>query len=652
MLESAAAEPTELATNVIVPALTKPTPAMTTADAPTALVLPAQEPDAVVDEIARILRETFPPIRDDIRLAKAFRGLSGDDVPDQLLSANRPSVGTKQKFRIYNVVDNTIGDIEAELIAISDHAYFWFDVDPESPTPSDIEVREVGDAFDAIYENVVNHFGMESKPGIDGDPRLHVVNASAMSLCGVAEDMASNCLLAGLVQPSDILPREVDPRSNEREMFIMNAHRFGGDYYLGVLAHELRHMIEDNYDRADSDWEKEGSATLAAQLAGYKSAGIERGNLFLANPDQQLNSWTDGDTSSHYGQGYLLNRYIYDRLGAKLYYQFATNSLPGLQAVDSIAQDNGLDISGDSLWLDWLVALIVHNEPLADEIYQFESDGLQTATYIPVDTLPAEFQESVSQYAADYYEIPAYANEVIFKGQEDVSLLGLNPISGHRFWFSQRGNNINPRLTREIDLKGVDRATLSYQAYIDIEHGYDFAYVSVSTDGGNTWLPIVGENMAGADPADNPAGSAFTDRFYTGRNGTWVEEKIDMGSFAGQTILLRFEYVTDPILTYGGFALDDIIIPEIGFYDDVEKLDSGWQAEGFVRATTTLPQNWHLQLITYDEDRPVVHKIEVDSSSETAISLDSYNLRQSAMLIVAATAPTTLQPAKYELIIR
>ncbi|MFQ5435398.1 MAG: hypothetical protein ACE5FD_11035, partial [Anaerolineae bacterium] len=182
---------------------------------------------------------------------------------------------------------------------------------------------------------------------------------------------------------------------------------------------------------------------------------------------------------------------------------------------------------------------------------------------------------------------------------------------------------------------------------VDIEQGYDFAYVSVSVDDGRTWQPLVAENMAGLEPEDNPADSALTDRFYTGELHAWFQERVDLSAYAGQEILLRFEYVTDLILTYGGFALDNIAIPEIGFFDDAESDGTGWLAEGFVRATAVLPQPWHLQLITFEGDVPVVQSVDLGDgwSAEFTVPPSS----RAPILIVAAAAPETLQVANYQL---
>ncbi|MFQ5419286.1 MAG: hypothetical protein ACE5EY_02870, partial [Anaerolineae bacterium] len=555
--------------------------------------------------------------------------------------------GDHLTFNINNLDTNTVSAIDTVLLAVSDHAYFWFDTGPGSVDPDRGELAEMATLFDEIYEMDVQYFGSEANPGIDGDPRVHIVHASPLALCDVTLATADQCGFAGYFSSDNVLPTAVEPSSNAREMFIMNITQFDTNFYRNVLAHEFRHMIEDAHDRGDADWEAEGSASLAEELLGYPRSPQLRGNLFINEPDLQLNAWSDENRTPHYGMGYVLNRYIFDRLGEKLYREFATSPGYGLDAVTAVAQANGLDITGESLWLDWLAALAIHNEPGAPEMYRFKGVELDSAAMTAV-RLPFTAGANVHQFASDYYELPANtAVTVQFSGDPVVPLLDTAPISGERYWYAQRANYSNPRLTRTVDLRDVDTATLAYWAYVDIEQGYDFAYVSVSVDDGRTWQPLVAENMAGLEPEDNPADSALTDRFYTGELHAWFQERVDLSAYAGQEILLRFEYVTDLILTYGGFALDNIAIPEIGFFDDAESDGTGWLTEGFVRATAVLPQPWHLQLITFEGDVPVVQSVDLGDgwSAEFTVPPSS----RAPILIVAAAAPETLQVANYQL---
>lgn len=593
------------------------------------------------------LESSYPPERDDVALAVAYNGLI--ELPSETPPEPKSySVGTNEPITITNTDLNTTSSPNFKLLYISDHAYFWFDSTPGISEPDGDTLAATGDAFDIIYEQDIAAFGSEDNPGIDGDPRVHIVNASPLSVCDVTESNSHQCGLGGYFGSSDILPQSVDPTSNEREMFVMNGSFFGSSTYLDILAHEFRHMIESNYDANDWDWEVEGSAMLAEDLLGFPGDPIARGNMFLGNPDQQLNRWSDGNTFPYYGQGYLMNRYIYDRLGPDLYKTFATHSEPGFAAVDAIAAENNLDFDGKSLWLDWLAALAIHDKENAPAIYSLP-DGLNTAASASINKFPTAVDSTVKQFAADYYLLFGDGTATLnFTGSNHAPLLKVLPLSGGHMWLANRANYSNMRLTREFDLTNIDSAALEYAVFHEIEEGYDFAYVSISTDGGQTWQGLVAEQMQGETAADDPSDVAFTDRFYTGRSGEWVQETADLTPYAGQVVQIRFEYVTDPILTFGGIAFDNIAIPEIDFYDDAES-DAGWLAEGFVRATGYVPQRWHLILITYENDTPVVTPIELVENN-TAMVQFSLNSEGGGRpyLIIAASAPMTLEPAHYQ----
>ncbi|MEZ4594154.1 MAG: immune inhibitor A [Chloroflexota bacterium] len=633
-----------------------PTPTVTNSPDTTSHTWPA--PPKAYDALSRApvtpaeettfadLEANYPPERDDIRLAIAYRGLT--ELPTDPPTPIEYSVGVREPLFILNTDVNTLSSPDFELLHISDHAYFWFDSTPGLSTPTAQALQETGAAFDEIYERDTQLFGPEDNPGIDGDPRIHIVNASPLSVCAVTVVTASQCGLGGYFGSSDILPQSVDPSSNEREMFVMNGSFFGSSTYLDILAHEFRHMIESNYDANDWDWEVEGSAMLAEDLLGFTGDPISRGNMFLRNPDQQLNRWVDGNTLPYYGQGYVMNRYIYNRLGEKLYRDFAMHPEPGFAALDALAAENNLDFSGMSIFLDWLVALAIHEDPNAPAIYELR-EGLNTAASTGINNFPTSINTTVSQFAADYYQLFGDGSATLsFTGSNHVPLIELLPLSGEHMWLANRANYSNMRLTREFDLSGVSSATLQYSVFHDIEVGYDFAYVSLSTDGGTTWQGLTASNMQGQAVSDDPADAAYTDRFYTDRSSGWVQESIDLSAYAGQTVQLRFEYVTDPILTFGGIAFDNIAIPEIGFYDGAET-DEGWLAEGFVRATGHIPQRWHVLLVTYENETPTVREVALaaDNTATVDFSLASAGGKR-PFLIVAATSPMTLEPGHYQ----
>ncbi|HSH01367.1 MAG TPA: hypothetical protein VLL52_02540 [Anaerolineae bacterium] len=589
-----------------------------------------------------------PPQRDDVALAAVYLGLSGE-VVDKPPVTEPLAVGTEATINVLNHDDNTMTAVPMVMKWASEHAYFWFDEGPGSYDPTERELEQTGREFDVIYEQVVSIFGSEANPGVDGDPRIHVMNVSPVILCNVSTSNLYGCGLAGYFSAEDTLPRSAVPHSNEREMFVMNGINFDASFYLSVLGHEFRHMVENRYDQGDLDWEVEGSAVLAQDLLGFDSSVLGRANQFLENPDQQLTNWADSGTSARYGQGYLFNRYLYDQLGADLYREFGQSALPGFVALDALAEENGLGVTGEGMWRDWLVALAVHTLPTAPAIYDFDS-AVNRVAMERVDEFPADIIDDVAQYGADYYELDGSGEVLLtFTGTTVVPIFPEAPPSGREFWYAERANYSQMRLMRSFDLTGVTAATLLYDVYVDIEYGYDFAYVMVSADGGETWQAVVAEGMAGLLAADNPSERALAARFYTGQGLGWRSEEVDLTPWAGQEIWVRFEYVTDPILTYGGWGLDNIAVPEIGFADDGSGTVGGWTAEGFSPVTAQMEQPWVVQVVTFPGSELVVEQVEIDEYGVGSVVIDLDGSRQPPIVMVAAAAPLTLERVWYQL---
>ncbi|MEM9775246.1 MAG: hypothetical protein AAF902_11750 [Chloroflexota bacterium] len=612
-----------------------------------------EPPSAAMLETAAQLQTNIPAPRDDIDLAKGYFGLSDADIKASLPIPNIDyQIGDIEPFSVNNFNINSYAVVNAELLGVSEHAYFWFDETAGNSRPDLAAVVQVGEEFDAIYKTVSSFFGTEKQPGIDGNLRVHILNASPLTLCRSSEAQTSipPCGLLGYVSGLDGQPKAVNANSNQKEMFVMNGSFFGTSTYLSTLAHEYRHMIEANYDQNDIDWEVEGSAMLAEDLVGNNSGGISRGNVFLSDPDQQLNRWSDFGSGPRYGQGYLLNRFIYDRMGTDLYREFATSDLPGLSAVTAIADQAGLGFTGEDLWLDWLTAPVMQEMSEVPKLYAMPN-GVIVPPLEPLDQGDRR-DTTVNQFAADYYVFPDERDFTIeFNGDTLVPLLEVQPSSGDHMWTARRTNYSMARLSRTFDLTLAESATLEYDVYRDIEQGYDFAYVAVSADGGTTYQTLVTDGMDGLIYEDDPGNNAYAERFYTGQNGQWMRESADLTPWVGQEIEIRFEFVTDPILNFDGIAIDNIAIPEIGYVDDAET-DMGWTADGWVRATGYIPQNWHVRLVYLNDDTVNVSDpwtINPDGSIEIQVVGGAEGR---PILMVAASAPVTLNPASYRLTIR
>ena len=60
--------------------------------------------------------------------------------------------------------------------------------------------------------------------------------------------------------------------------------------------------------------------------------------------------------------------------------------------------------------------------------------------------------------------------------------------------------------------------------------------------------------MTDDDPTGNNLGWGYTGDF------AWKEERVDLSKFAGQNVVVSFEYVTDAGIAESGLAIDDVTV--------------------------------------------------------------------------------------------
>jgi hypothetical protein len=230
-----------------------------------------------------------------------------------------------------------------------------------------------------------------------------------------------------------------------------------------------------------------------------------------------------------------------------------------------------------------------------------------------------------------------------FYGNTKARLLDTGPHSGDHLWYANRGDDSNMRLTHAFDLTGLSQATLRFWTWYDIEVDWDYGYVMASGDDGATWQILRGPSSTDTNPNGNSYGWGYTG--HSGGGPSWIEEQIDLSAYAGQQVLVRFEYITDDALNSPGWAIDDIAIPELDYQDDVEGGDGGWLAEGFIRTNNFVPQGYLVQLISFGPETTVQRlPLGEDQSARWSLVLADAD---HGVLLVSALAPVTTEPANY-----
>lgn len=594
------------------------------------------------------LQEAVVPPRDLRTLAEGLRGAG--PIPE-VVQETAPvyRVGDSNTFWVSNEDTGEHQEIDANLVYMNDVLYIWVE---EGVRYDQRAIQRAADKFATeTYPTNREFFGSEWSPGIDSDPRLHILHS--VQLGGG---------IAGYFSGADAVSSLAQPFSNEREMFYINIDTTepNTEFYNGVLAHEFQHMIHWYQDKNETTWVNEGLSELAMQLNGYDTGGAD--SVFSQVPDTQLTAWSDdpNNRTQYYGGSYLFMSYFLERFGNELMQAVIAEDANGAEGFTNVLEGAGLGLTFDDVFADWVVANLVDDPGLADGQYGYQDLDLRPmARDLTLRRFPAQIESDVAQYGTDYVELRGTGNLAIdFRGAASTRLASNEPWSGQLAWWANREDDSDARLTRAFDLSSVDTATLSFWTWYDIEDDWDYGYVMASVDGGETWTPLPTENTVDTNPNGNSFGPALTgcsgDPTSTEAgdpcNAQWIEQTADLTTFAGNPeVLLRFQYITDDAVNYPGFFIDDVSIPEIDYFDDMENGAEGWVSEGWILSDNILRQGWLLQLIELEDGQdPVITRIPVDENGVAQWTVENLGRRKNAILAISGLAPVTTERALYE----
>ncbi|PKP57998.1 MAG: hypothetical protein CVT88_08055 [Candidatus Altiarchaeales archaeon HGW-Altiarchaeales-1] len=136
-----------------------------------------------------------------------------------------------------------------------------------------------------------------------------------------------------------------------------------------------------------------------------------------------------------------------------------------------------------------------------------------------------------------------------------------------------------------INLSNATHANLTFLIQYDIEPGWDFVYVEISNDSGNSWKQLKSRYMSSyAHPQVYARGWINNSVAYTGNSYVMLEENINISNYTGGEILLRFRYTCDKYEFKEGFYVDNIsVITDSGvvFFDDAENSNGKWNLSKF-----------------------------------------------------------------------
>ncbi len=555
--------------------------------------------------------------------------------------------GAQTQLWLLNTDTNDYSRINVTLQYVTPHAYFWVE---DGVNFKQADAQKLMDTFEnKIYPTDREFFGSEWTPGVDGDPHLYIVYARHLG-----------GTVAGFYNSGDEYPPQISQYSNAHESFyIDSSQNLADNYTYSTLAHEFQHMIHWYQDRNESSFLNEGFSELASFLNGYDTGGFD--SYYTSNPDMNITDWLGGsaDNSAHYGASFLFFTYFLDRFGKAATQALVHDQQNGLASVDDVLKTLNITdpltrqpVTADDFFLDWTLANYIHDPKVADGRYYYNNypNSPTTNDTEGVNSCPqGKNTRTVNQYGVDYIHFTCSGNYTIdFTGSTLTRLLPADPHTGSYAFWSNKGDNSDMTLTRKFDLTGVSGpVTFSYWTWYDLEKDYDYVFLEASTDGAS-WNILTTPSCTTENPSGNSYGCG-----YNGQSSGWIQETVDLSQFAGKTVSLRFDYITDPGINGEGFLVDDITIPAIGYSEGFESGDGGWVGAGFARIQNVVPQTYRLALITHATNGTTVDIIPVaaDQTAQIPVHFGSNGV-QDVVLVVTATTRFTLELAAYQFEVR
>jgi hypothetical protein len=187
----------------------------------------------------------------------------------------------------------------------------------------------------------------------------------------------------------------------------------------------------------------------------------------------------------------------------------------GLRGLDSALQTLNAGLDGDDFFADWVAANYLDDSGPDDGRYGYRSLDLPRITpaaVIEAGPAPVEEGATVGQYATDYIALNGPGEfQIDFAGATLVRPAPAAPHSGDYLWWGGREQESDATLSRSFDLTNLDQATLTFYTWYDIEAGFDYAYVTASTND-QKWSTLPGQTTVDGDSNGLSFGHGYTNR--------------------------------------------------------------------------------------------------------------------------------------------
>ncbi len=333
--------------------------------------------------------------------------------------------------------------------------------------------------------------------------------------------------------------------------------------YEGTFAHEYQHLLHSDYDGDEENFVNEGLSDLAEYLTGY---GIPDGhvNAAASNPENSLVLWGDqGDLEilTDYGNAFLFQFYMMEQFGPEFIQAEFHEPGNGISGIDATLDSFGFHRDFADVYHHFSVAEVIDAKSWGG-IYQFADIDFTIDAGTPEEPNPEAYDTpGAPPWGTDFIWIDGNAKNVsklIFNGV-DYSMFATPWTSDGDVLYSGTGD----LLDNWAIFSATAGSTLTFDTYYDIEDYWDFAFVQVSTDGGQTWTSLANDYTTSSYDPDAISTVIENLPGLTGWSGDWITGvTYDTSAYAGQDVLFAFRFVTDWGTHYEGWYIDNVYIDD------------------------------------------------------------------------------------------
>lgn len=399
--------------------------------------------------------------------------------------------------------------------------------------------------------------------------------------------------------------------------------------YEGVFAHEYQHLLHNYADPDEVNWVNEGLGDFSEVITGYADLskhvdeiGYEgHSQCYLGwvsvesaanpiprdcGPENGLTAWGDqGDDEilADYGFAMFFMNYLRSQgYGQEFFNAWFENPLNGIDGLNDTLADFGSTDTFQSLFEDAIISALIDgylDNGATGAGSEFQNMAAEATIYFSPE---ANATEGAPPWGADYIDLGDGGNltSVVFDG-DDTFDFPAGPewvVDGDGYYSTpdvgdtgEYGSDFDVDMARSVS--GHDGEVLTFEQYYAMETGWDFGFVQVSTDDGDTWQSLA---CSGTTTTTDPGALATIASNVPGFTGPSADDTVTttIGTAAAPVSVtcpalpagsdyISFRLMTDELAHFDGWHVRNIQLDGVDLGTPGSL--AGWDNQAFFNPT-------------------------------------------------------------------